>query len=92
MRQLWRGVPVDSTDGLWDSLDSEIDSTLRGRLRTSDVLDACERISQRILSGDTARRKNSYNICIAANRRDSARCRSVRSFFFFVPLLLTRLA
>ena len=55
MRQLWRGVPVDSTDGLWDSLDSEIDSTLRGRLRTSDVLDACERISQRILSGDTAR-------------------------------------
>ena len=55
MRQLWRGVPVDSTDGLWDSLDAEIDSTLAGRLRTSDVLDACERISERILSGDTVR-------------------------------------
>ena len=55
MRQLWRGVPVDSTDSLWDSLDAEIDSTLAGRLRTSDVLDACECISERMLSGDTAR-------------------------------------
>ena len=55
MMQLWRGVPVGSTDGLWEGLDGEIDSTLTRRLETSDVLDACERISERILSGDTAR-------------------------------------
>ena len=53
--QLWRGAPVGSTDGLWERLDGEIDSTLSRRLRTSDVLDACERVSERILSGDTAR-------------------------------------
>ena len=53
--QLWRGVPVGSTDGLWEGLDGEIESTLTRRLETSDVLDACERISERILSGDTAR-------------------------------------
>ena len=46
---------MGSTEGLWEKLDGEIDSTLARRLRTSDVLDACERVSERILSGDTAR-------------------------------------
>ena len=40
MRQLWKGTPVDSTEGLWGSLDEGIDSALSRRLRTSDVIDA----------------------------------------------------
>ena len=55
MRKLWKGTPVDSTEGLWGSLDEGIDSALSRRLRTSDVIDACERVSRRILSGDTSR-------------------------------------
>ena len=55
MRQLWKGSQVDSIEGLWDSIEEEIGSALGRRLRTSDVLDACERVSEKILSGDTGR-------------------------------------
>ena len=55
MRQLWKGSQVNSIEGLWDSIEEEIGSALGRRLRTSDVLDACERVSEKILSGDTGR-------------------------------------
>lgn len=51
---VWRGRRVESLDGLLEGLDDGIDSALGGRLRTEDVLDACERMSARILSGDVS--------------------------------------
>lgn len=51
MSHIWRGTRVESLDGLLEGLDAEIDETMRGMLRTSDVLEACESLSETIRSG-----------------------------------------
>jgi phenylacetate-coenzyme A ligase PaaK-like adenylate-forming protein len=51
MSHIWRGKTVESLDGLLENLDKEIEETLNDPLKTSDVLDACESLSERIISG-----------------------------------------
>ena len=52
MSHIWRGRKVESLDGLLDKLDDEIEETLDTVLETSEVLDACERLSEEIRNGE----------------------------------------
>lgn len=52
---IWKGRRVDSFRELVPGLDDEIDTTLSKVPSTEDVLEACDSVSRRIRSGDTAR-------------------------------------
>lgn len=52
MSHIWRGRKVESIDGLLEGLDREIEETLAEPLKISDVIDACDSLSEKIRSGD----------------------------------------